>query len=196
MSDLILAASRCQTGRFAASDLIFSFPKRKARCGPGSCAARRLVTKNYRLSTVPAVDVTGSRNLNNWNFLAMAKYSETLTEHVMAPRSCGVPDDPDLTGHAGTPGRGPFMVLFLKLERDGIVGAKYQTYGCGPTIASGSMLTEMIIGRTIAECRDLTVEDLIAALDGVPPDKLHCPALAIAALRDALSKWAEEDRRE
>jgi nitrogen fixation NifU-like protein len=122
----------------------------------------------------------------------MAKFSETLTEHVMAPRNSGVLQTPDLTGHAGSPGRGPFMVLFLKLDDDRIAVAKYQTYGCGPTIASGSMLTEMIAGRTIAECRELTVEDLIQALDGVPPDKLHCPALAIGALKDALSKWEGE----
>jgi len=85
------------------------------------------------------------------------------------------------------------MVLFLKLEDGRIAAAKYQTYGCGPTIASGSMLTQIIAGRTIAECRELTVEDLVQALDGVPPDKLHCPALAIRALRDALSRWPGAD---
>jgi len=79
------------------------------------------------------------------------------------------------------------MVLFLEVHDDRVAVAKYQTYGCGPTIASGSMLAEMIVGRTIAECRELTVDDLIKALDGVPPDKLHCPALAIGALRDALN---------
>ena len=114
----------------------------------------------------------------------MARFSETLTEHVMAPRNAGVMEDPDLTGHAGTPGRGAFLILFLKVQDDRIAAAKYQTYGCGPTIAAGSMLTELIVGRTIAECRELTTDDLIAALDGVPPDKLHCPALAIGALQD------------
>jgi nitrogen fixation NifU-like protein len=125
----------------------------------------------------------------------VAKFSETLTEHVMAPRNGGVLQNPDLTGHAGTPGRGPFMVLFLKVEQDRITAAKYETYGCGPTIASGSMLTEMIMGRTIAECREMKFEDLIAALDGAPPDKLHCPALAIGPLRDGLSKWAPSGRK-
>src|SRR5262245_28880944 len=105
----------------------------------------------------------------------MAKYSETLTEHVMAPRNGGVMENPDLTGHAGTPGRGAFPILFLIVREGRIAAAKYHTYGCGPTIASGSMLTELIIGRTIAECRELTAEQLIEALDGVPPDKLHCP---------------------
>lgn len=68
------------------------------------------------------------------------------------------------------------------------MAAQYQTYGCGPTIASGSMLTELIVERSIAECRKLSVRDLIEALDGVPPDKLHCPALAIGARKGALSK--------
>ena len=116
----------------------------------------------------------------------MGKYSETLTDHVMAPRNGGSMENPDLTGHAGTPGRGPFLILYLKLQDERVAEAKYHTYGCGPTIAAGSMLTELIVGRSIAECRELTVDDLILALDGVPPDKLHCPGLAIAALRDAL----------
>src|SRR6516165_7753875 len=110
----------------------------------------------------------------------MGKYSETLMDHVVTPRNTGIMDDPDLTGHAGAPGRGPFLILFLSLDDDRITAAKYHTYGCGPTIASGSMLTELIVGRTIADCRGLTTDDLIAALEGVPPDKRHCPALAVA----------------
>ncbi len=81
------------------------------------------------------------------------------------------------------------MILYLKLDDERIAAAKYHTVGCGPTIASGSILTEIIQGRTIEECRKLTAEDLIDALDGVPPNKLHCPALAIGALKDALAKW-------
>jgi hypothetical protein len=84
---------------------------------------------------------------------------------------------PDLTGMAGMPGNGPFMVLSLRVGDGPIAAARFQTYGCGPTIASGSVLTEMITGRTIDECRELTAQDLILALDGVPPDKLHGPAL-------------------
>ncbi len=79
------------------------------------------------------------------------------------------------------------MILFLKVQDDRIAAAKYHTHGCGPTIASASMLTELIIGQTVADCRGMTTDDLIAALDGVPPDKIHCPAMAIAALHDALS---------
>jgi nitrogen fixation protein NifU and related proteins len=124
----------------------------------------------------------------------MGKYSETLTEHVLAPRNGGALEQPDLTGHAGAPGRGAFMILYLKVDAERVTAAKYHTVGCGPTIASGSMLTEMILGRSIEECRELTVESLIEALDGMPPDKVHCPALAIGALQDALSKWPDPQR--
>ena len=113
----------------------------------------------------------------------MGKYSETLTEHVMAPRNGGALEQPDLTGHAGAPGRGAFMILYLEVQEDRVTAAKYHTVGCGPTIASGSMLTEMITGKSIAECRKLTVENLIDALDGVPPDKLHCPAWRLGHFR-------------
>jgi nitrogen fixation NifU-like protein len=110
----------------------------------------------------------------------------------MAPRNAGFIAHPDSTGHAGRPGQGAFMILFIRVKDGRIDAAKYHTVGCGPTIASGSMLTELIMGRTIEECRELTVENLIDALDGVPPDKVHCPALAIAAMRDALSHWPKD----
>ena len=115
----------------------------------------------------------------------MGKYSETMMDHVLSPRNGGVMEHPDLTGHAGTPGRGAFLILFLRVEDGRIAAAKYHMVGCGPTIACGSMLSELVLGRSIAECRELTAEDLTEALDGVPPDKVHCPAMAIAALRDA-----------
>ena len=119
----------------------------------------------------------------------MGKYSETMMDHVLSPRNGGVMERPDLSGHAGTPGRGAFMIAFLRVQDNRVAAAKYHTVGCGPTIACGSMLSELVLGRSIEDCRELTTEDLIGALDGVPPDKLHCPALAIAALQDALSHW-------
>jgi nitrogen fixation NifU-like protein len=119
----------------------------------------------------------------------MGKYSDTLMDHFTAPRNSGALDSPDVTGHAGTPGRGPFLILYLRMHGDKILAAKFQTYGCGPTIACGSVLTELITGRSISDCLELTPQSLIDALDGVPADKLHSPALAIAALRDALKEY-------
>jgi nitrogen fixation NifU-like protein len=81
--------------------------------------------------------------------------------------------------------------LFPKVAEGRITVAKYHTVGCGPTIACGSMLSELVVGRSIAECGELTAEELIEALDGVPPDKLHCAAMAIAALHDALTRPSE-----
>ena len=110
-------------------------------------------------------------------------------DHFAAPRNSGAFESPDATGHAGSPGRGPFLILYLRMKGNQVQAAKFQTYGCGPTIACGSVLTEMITGRSVADCLQLTAQSLIDALDGVPPDKLHSPALAIAALRDALKEY-------
>ena len=120
----------------------------------------------------------------------MGKYSDTLMDHFLSPRNSGALESPDVTGHAGTPGRGPFLILYLRIDGDRVIAAKFQTYGCGPTIACGSMLTELMIGRSLEDCSQLTTETLIASLDDVPAEKLHSPALAIAALRDAIKCYA------
>lgn len=116
----------------------------------------------------------------------MPKYSATLMDHFAAPRNSGRLDAPDRRGVAGRPHHGPFLTLDLRLECGTVAEARYQTYGCGPAIACGSMLTVLIVGRPLAEARALTVERLIAALDGLPDDKRHCAELAITALQDAL----------
>ena len=118
----------------------------------------------------------------------MGDYSETLMEHFSNPRNNSPMPDADLVGRAGAPGRGPFFILYLRLWNGAIASARYQCHGCGSTIAAGSMLTEMIAGRSIPNCLGLTVEDLVQALDGVPAHKRHSPHMAIAALRDALGR--------
>jgi nitrogen fixation NifU-like protein len=117
----------------------------------------------------------------------MAGFSATLMDHFTAPRNQGPMEAPDRIGLVGVPGNGPFMLLCLRLQGDRVVQAKFQTYGCGASIASGSFLTEMIIGRTVDECRALTAEHLTEALGGVPPHKLQAPALAIGAFQHALA---------
>jgi nitrogen fixation NifU-like protein len=120
----------------------------------------------------------------------MGQFSDTFMEHFSAPRNSGAIAEPDRIGHAGAPGQGPFLILYLRLGDGCVVESKYQTYGCGATIAAGSVLTELIARRPVAACLALTEQDLIAALDGVPPNKRHGPALAITALRDALREFA------
>jgi nitrogen fixation NifU-like protein len=116
----------------------------------------------------------------------MSGFSDILMEHFQSPRNQGPMEAPDRIGLVGTPGQGPFLLLCVRLKDGYVTQARYQTYGCGASIACGSMLTEMIIGRAIAECLALTPEQLIDALGGVPPHKQHCPAMAIGALRAAL----------
>jgi nitrogen fixation protein NifU and related proteins len=117
----------------------------------------------------------------------MGQFSEILMDHFNSPRNSGRIEAPDRVGIAGTPGRGPYVALYLRLAGDVISEARFQTHGCGVSIACGSMLTEMIIGREADECLALTPERLSQALNGVPGTKLHCPALAVAALKNALS---------
>jgi nitrogen fixation NifU-like protein len=116
----------------------------------------------------------------------MGKYSDILMEHFTTPRNVGRMADPDRIGLVGVPGQGPFFLLCLHLKDGRVVEARHQCHGCGATIAAGSMLTEMIVQQPLAYCQGLTVERLTDALGGVPPDKLHSPALAIEALRAAL----------
>jgi nitrogen fixation protein NifU and related proteins len=117
----------------------------------------------------------------------MGQFSDTLMDHFSSPRNGGTMVSPDLVGLAGTPGAGPYFVLHLRIDDDRIVESRYQTHGCGVSIACGSMLTELIACRPVSECHSLTPETLAEALGGVPSTKLHCPALAIAALKDALN---------
>jgi nitrogen fixation NifU-like protein len=121
----------------------------------------------------------------------MPRYSDVLMEHFTHPRNVGRLAHPDAIGVAGTPGDGPYFVLSIRVLEDRIVQSAYQTYGCGPTIASGSLLTELIQDRTLADCLSLTAASLAEALGGVPPDKLHCPALAVGALHAAVCKYQE-----
>lgn len=120
----------------------------------------------------------------------MGYYSDVLMEHFQSPHNNGPMDAPDAVGLVGVPGQGPFLLLALRLRNGRVAEARYQTNGCGATIASGSVLTEMILGRAVEECLALTTERLTDALGGVPPDKAHCPAMAVAALNNALREFA------
>jgi nitrogen fixation NifU-like protein len=95
--------------------------------------------------------------------------------------------DADVVGTAGEPGHGPFMVLFLKLDGNKITKASFQTYGCGPAIAAGSVVTEKLTGATFEEAQKWTENAINEALGGLPPEKRHCSALASEALACALA---------
>lgn len=93
---------------------------------------------------------------------------------------------PDFFGTAGSAGMWGTVILYLRVCDDGVVAAQFQSEGCGYTIACGSLLTEWLIGRRLDECRTLTGDTFASGIEGIPPHKMHCPHLVVAALQAAL----------
>ena len=118
----------------------------------------------------------------------MRGYSASLMDHFEAPRNSGRMPDPDAVGRADSGGRAPYITLYLKLSEQTVEHASFQSFGCGAAIAAGSVLTELIIGRTLQQCGQLRGEDVAEALGGFPPGKKFCGTLAIRALQHALEQ--------
>ncbi len=116
----------------------------------------------------------------------MSRYSATLLDHVLSPRNGGAMDAPDAIGKASLAGRAPYVTIYLQVRQGVVTKAMFQTFGCGVSIACCSVLTEMITGRTVADCRSLTGASLIEALAGIPPEKQFCADMAVEALQQAL----------
>lgn len=119
-------------------------------------------------------------------------YSEKVMDHFMNPRNMGTMEDPSAVGTVGNPKCGDIMRMELKIEDGVIRDAKFKTFGCGSAIATSSMATEMIIGKTVEEALQLTNRAVADALDGLPPVKMHCSLLAEQAVKQALHKYYEE----
>lgn len=116
-------------------------------------------------------------------------YSEKLMDHFTNPRNVGEMPDADGIGTEGNPVCGDVMKIFIKVEDDKIVDARFKTFGCGAAIAVSSMITEMVKGRTIEEALKITKQDVADALDGLPPQKQHCSNLGADALHKAIEDY-------
>jgi nitrogen fixation protein NifU and related proteins len=119
-------------------------------------------------------------------------YSEIVMDHFMNPRNMGEIEDADGIGEVGNPACGDVTKLYLKIEGNRIVDAKFKTFGCGAAIASSSMTTELIKGKTIDEALSISNEVVAEALGGLPPAKQHCSVLAEEALRVALEDYKKK----
>ena len=123
----------------------------------------------------------------------MALYSEKVMDHLMHPRNVGIIEDADGIGEVGNAKCGDIMKIYLKIENDIIVDAKFETFGCGSASACSSMATEMIIGQSIQEALALTNQAVCEALDGLPAHKVHCSVLAEEAIKNALKDYFDKN---
>ena len=120
-------------------------------------------------------------------------YSEKVMEHFKNPRNVGEIENADGIGEVGNPKCGDIMKMYLKIEDDIIVDVKFKTFGCGSAIASSSMATELIKGKTIKEAMEITNKSVAEALDGLPPIKMHCSVLAEQAIKSALLDYSKKN---
>lgn len=119
-------------------------------------------------------------------------YSEKVMEHFTHPRNVGEIENADGVGEVGNAKCGDIMRMYLKIDGDIISDVKFKTFGCGSAIASSSMATELIKGKTVTEAMDLTNKAVADALDGLPPVKMHCSVLAEQAIKSALVDYSRK----
>ena len=117
------------------------------------------------------------------------QYSEKVMDHFMNPRNVGEIENADGVGTVGNAKCGDIMKMYLKIEDDVITDCKFKTFGCGAAIATSSMATELIKGRTVDEALSLTNNAVVEALDGLPAVKVHCSVLAEEAVKSALADY-------
>ena len=118
-------------------------------------------------------------------------YNETVMDHFLNPRNMGDIKDADGVGEVGAAACGDIMKISLKIREGRIEEARFKTFGCGSAIASSSMATELIKGRTVQEAMNFTNQEVVTALGGLPPVKIHCSVLAEEALKAALEDYVK-----
>ena len=123
----------------------------------------------------------------------MALYTDTVMDHFMHPRNVGEIPNADGVGEVGNAKCGDIMRMYLKIKDDKIEDVKFETFGCGSAIASSSMATEMIKGKTVEEALSLTNKEVVDALSGLPANKLHCSVLAEEAVKSAVKDYYDKN---
>lgn len=123
-------------------------------------------------------------------------YSEKVRDHFANPRNVGKLEDANAVGEVGNAVCGDIMKMYMKIENGVIEDVKFNTFGCGAAIATSSMATEMIRGKTIEEAEQLTNKAVVEALDGLPPVKVHCSVLAEEAVKAALEDYRRRTKEQ
>ena len=118
-----------------------------------------------------------------------SSYNAKVMEHFMNPRNVGEIENPDGIGYVGNAVCGDIMELYIKIDNNNITDAKFRTFGCGAAIATSSMVTEMVKGKSIEEALEISNQAVAEALGGLPPTKMHCSVLAADAVKAALEDY-------
>ena len=124
-----------------------------------------------------------------------ALYSDKVMDHFKNPRNVGDMENPDGIGHVGNPVCGDIMELYIRVKDDIITDAKFKTFGCGAAIATSSMVTELVRGKSIEEALEISNKAVVEALDGLPPIKMHCSVLAEEALKSAIDDYLSKSKK-
>ncbi|MBL7071833.1 MAG: Fe-S cluster assembly scaffold protein NifU [Candidatus Omnitrophica bacterium] len=124
----------------------------------------------------------------------MEPYSKTVMQHFMNPHNVGEIKDADGVGNVGNPVCGDILRIYLKIENEKIIDAKFKTFGCGAAIATSSMVTDLVIGKTVEEALKISNKAVAEALGGLPPIKMHCSMLAEEALKSAIEDYMKKKK--
>ncbi len=124
----------------------------------------------------------------------MAVYSDKVMEHFTNPRNVGEIEDADGVGEVGNPVCGDMMTFYVKVKDNKLDDVKFKTFGCGAAIAVSSMVTEMALGKTLEEVREITPEAVAMELEGLPKNKMHCSNLGAQALNKAVDDYLSKQK--
>jgi len=125
--------------------------------------------------------------------LKMEEYSQKVMDHFMNPRNVGEIPDADGIGQVGNPVCGDIMKMYLKIKDNIITDVKFKTFGCGAAVATSSMATELIMGKTLEEALEISNKTVAEALNGLPPIKMHCSNLAEQAIKAAIDDYKKKN---
>ena len=123
------------------------------------------------------------------------QYTDLVMQHFLEPHNVGEIENPDGVGTVGNPVCGDVMKLTIKVENGRIVDAKFKTFGCGAAIATSSMVTDLVKGKTLEEAQKVSNKAVIEALHGLPPRKHHCSVLAEEALQAAINDYLKKQEK-
>ena len=123
-------------------------------------------------------------------------FTDKVIEHFMTPRNCGTLPDANGEGSFGDPSCGDYLTVYIKVKDNRIDKVSYLVFGCCASIATSSMTSVQAKGKSLDEALNITEEDIIGALDGLPESKIHCSNLGVSALRDAIKNYLNKNRME